>query len=169
MKILAASIVVFLVAVAAACEFNPQAELKGGNPPSFSIWSGTGNLLLISIHEYRVDKATSSEQMVEVWRVEAARNGAGQVVGRRPSDIDNLTYGVVPEGYRQIVPASGNAPSLLEGRVYSYEFATKAGMPAHGDFEIRKGMASKVRVPHNCIVRGDGDKKIDTPCTYYNE
>ena len=67
----------------------------------------------------------------------------------------------------QIVPASGNAPSLLEGRVYSYEFATAAGMPAHGDFEIRNGQAFKVRVPHNCIVTGDRGKKIDTPCTYY--
>ena len=64
MKILAASIVVFLLAGAAACEFNPQAKFKGGNPPSFSIWSGTGSLLFISIHEYRIDKSTSSEQMV---------------------------------------------------------------------------------------------------------
>ena len=137
--------------------------------PGFAIWSGTGNLKLISIHEYRVDKATSSEQRVEVWRVEAARNGLGQVVGRSPSDINNVTYGVVPEGYRQLVPDSGNAPPLIEGTVYSYEFATAAGMPARGDFEIRNGQAAKVRVPHNCVVIGEGGKKNDTPCTYYNE
>ena len=169
MKTLATSIVMLLGLALTACEFDPQAKVKGGNPPSFSLWSGTGNLLLISIHEYRGARSSSSEQMIEIWRVEPARNGVAQMVGRTPSDIDNVTYGVVPEGYRQTVPASANAPRLIEGTLYSYEFQTEAGMPAHGDFEIRNGQASKVRVPHNCIVTGEGGKRIDTPCTYYNE
>ncbi|HKO95429.1 MAG TPA: hypothetical protein VJU86_00450 [Pyrinomonadaceae bacterium] len=155
--------------VLCACEFNPRAELKGGNPPNFEISWGTGNLVTISIHEYRLNESTSSEQHIEIWRVEAARNSVGQILGRRPAEIGNVTYGLVPDGYRQTIPVSGHAPSLREATTYSYEFRTAAGMPAHGDFEIHNGVAAKVRKPHNCVITGESGTQITSPCTYYNE
>jgi hypothetical protein len=124
------------------CEFDPQAKLMGGNPPVFSVWSGTGNLLFISIREYRADESLNpSERSIELWRVEATRDKSGQLMGRRASDVDKVTYGIVPDGYRQIIPASGNPPALVEGKNYSYDFETAAGMPATGNFEIRAGRA----------------------------
>ena len=148
----------------AACEFRTEAKLEGGNPPTFSIWSGTGKLWFASIGEYRPDKSLKpSQRWQELWSVQPARDSSGQSLGRSPSDIGQITYGVVPEGYIQANPRSGPPPPLVPGKQYTYSFKSDGGMPADGDFEIRDGGAVPLKIVHDCYHEKDG-KEIETPC-----
>jgi hypothetical protein len=153
---------IFLILLAiCSCERPTQAKLDGGNPPVFSIWSGTGPLWFFSIHEYRPDKSLKpSRRSHEIWRVEAARDSSGQLLGRYASDIGKVTYGIVPVGYTQVVPAAGNPPPLIEGKYYSYSFKAVNGMPADGSFEIRGASAVSVKLNDGCYYEKDG-KEIE--------
>ena len=147
-----------------SCESKTDAKLEGGNPPVFSIGSGTGRLWFFHVSEYRDDKSLKpSERSREVWSVQAGRDSSGNDLGKYTSEIGKITYGIVPEGYTQVYPATGIAPPLIEGRYYVYLFKTENGMPAVGEFEIRGGQAVTIKIPHDCYYVENG-KEIEAPC-----
>lgn len=96
------------------------------------------------------------------------RDNSGNLLGKYTSEIAKITYGIVPEGYKQVVPASGPPPQLVEGRYYSYSFKTENGMPADGDFEIHGGQAVSVKRAYGCYYIKDG-REIETPCGDSND
>src|SRR6185437_3087750 len=160
---------IFCLLAFSSCEFNAEARLEGGNPPVFSVWSGSGKLWFFFISEYRPDKSLkSSERFRELWSVQATQDNSGNLLGKYTSEIDKISYGTVPEGYRQGRPATGSTPPLVEGKYYYYSFKTENGMPADGDFEIRGGQAVSVKRQHDCYYLEDG-KEIDVPCGDSND
>lgn len=138
-----------------------QAKVEGGNPPVFTIWSGTGKLWMVSVTEYRDDKSLKpSQRDHEIWRVDAdTRESAAY-----PSTIEKITYGVVPRGYHQSVPASGAPPLMVVGKYYSYFIGSENGMPARGDFEIRNGNAVVAKIQRPCSRFESNGNEIEIPC-----
>jgi hypothetical protein len=133
-----------------------QAKIEGGNPPVFTIWSGTGRFWMISITEYINDKSLKpSQRDYEIWRVDAD----GRESASHASTIGKITYGIVPHGYHQSVPANGTPPSLIAGKYYSYFIASENGMPARGNFEIRDGNAVGAKIERPCYyVESNGNE-----------
>ncbi len=149
------------VLLLSSCEPATQAKIEGGNPPVFSVWSGTGKLWMISITEYIDDKSLKpSQREHDLWRVDADGTESAQY----PSTIGKITYGIVPRGYHQSVPSAGAPPSLTPGKNYSYFFASENGMPARGDFEIRNGTAVAAATIQPPCYYEEGGKEIEHPC-----
>src|SRR2546425_1025534 len=135
-----------------SCERAMQARVEGGNPPVFTIWSGTGKFWMISITEYLNDKSLKqSQRHHEIWRVDADNPASASY----PSTIGKITYGVVPHGYHQSVPNNGAPPALVPGKYYSYFIASENAMPARGDFEIRNG---------NAVVARSEERRVGKEC-----
>jgi hypothetical protein len=148
-----------------SCEPAMQAKIEGGNPPVFTIWSGTGKFWMISITEYVDDTSlTASKRDHEIWRVNA--NSPESAV--YPSSIGKISYGTVPRGYHQSVPASGSPPPLLAGKYYSYFITSENGMPARGDFEIRNGKAVVARIQRPCSYFDRNGNEVKIPCDRTN-
>jgi hypothetical protein len=149
----------------ASCEPGIKAKVECGNPPAFVISSGTGRFWHISVVEYVPDKSLKpSERSRELWRVDAK----GRELARYSGEIGKVTYGVVPQGYKQIVPASGGSPPpLVHGKYYSYYITSENGMPATGDFEIRDGVAVVTKIDRGC-TEFRGGEELDVPCPNSN-
>ena len=148
------------VLLLSSCEPATRAKIEGGNPPVFSIWSGTGKLWMISIIEYIGDKSLKpSQRDHKLWRIDADGTESAQY----PSTIGKITYGIVPRGYHQSVPSAGAPPPLTPGKYYSYWIASENGMPARGDFEIRNGSALAATIQRPCY-REESGKEIELPC-----
>jgi hypothetical protein len=117
-----------------SCEPGLRVNVRGDNPPVFRI-NGDD-----SIHLFFV-----CPELPEAER--NAKNAIWQIVPDReyqkslPLDI---TYGVVPEGFKQVTPENDVPPSPLEpGMRYTYHFVRGFG-GGGGAFIIRDGKA----VPH---------------------
>ena len=144
-----------------SCERAMQARVEGGNPPVFTIWSGTGKFWMISITEYLNDKSLKpSQRDHEIWRVDADNPASASY----PSTIGKITYGVVPHGYHQSVPNNGAPPALVPGKYYSYFIASENAMPARGDFEIRNGNAVVANIQRPCSRFEPNGNEIEIPC-----
>jgi len=144
-----------------ACEPAMQAKVEGGSPVVFTIWSGTGKLWMISVTEYTDDKSLKpSQRDHEIWRVNADTPSSASY----PSTIGKITYGIVPRGYHQSVPASGTPPPMVAGKYYSYFIASENGMPARADFEIRNGNAVVAKIQRPCSYFESNGKEIEIPC-----
>jgi hypothetical protein len=142
-----------------------KAKIEGGNPPIFSIWSGTGKFWMISITEYVDDKSLKpSKRDREIWRVDANAPESADY----PSTIGRITYGTVPRGYHQSVPASGTPPPLVAGKYYSYFIASENGMPARGDFELLNGNAVGAKIQRPCSYFEPNGNEIEIPCDNSN-
>lgn len=142
-----------------------QAKVEGSNPPVFAIWSGTGKLWMVSVTEYLDDKSLKpSQRDHEIWRVDADGTDSAQY----PSSIGKITYGLVPRGYHQSVPADDSPPALVAGKYYSYFIASENGMPARGDFEIRNGNAVVGNIQRPCSRFESNGNEIEIPCENTN-
>ena len=84
----------------------------------------------------------NSEKDTLLWKIRP-NEGTADVAWDWPP----ITYGKVPIGFKQEVPAQSDPPQLVEGRVYA------AGGPAHGAnggevwFTIRDGKSVEVPKP----------------------
>ena len=82
------------------------------------------------------------DRNIELWEIEPDQ-GTVDIASSWPE----IVYGKVPHGFRQKTPTRGDAPRLLEGKVYA------AGGLAYGAngggiwFTIRNGNAEKVPQP----------------------
>jgi hypothetical protein len=109
-------------------------RVEGGSRPTF-LFSGGGWLI-----NFRVQNTGSKNQAAKnadvVWEIEAenANDGAKHI-----SQITPLQYGIVPAGYRQILPATGKAPSLLEGQVYLTMAYTSGSSFGRAVFTLQNG------------------------------
>jgi hypothetical protein len=141
---------VYVLAIAAlltaACDPDLTTHVKttAGNPPTFVV-SGVGNFGGLNIYEpgYRGDLLDKSHM---IWAI--AVEGAGEE-GKPFTDVGAITYGVTPQGYKQLIPASGLAPvALSEGDRYRYYIPGSISSPAEGYFEIRNNKAEIVERIH---------------------
>ena len=77
--------------------------------------------------------AKSYDDETVVWKIEASGHPT------KADDIGRITYGVVPAGFQQVVPADGHTPPALVAN-QRYEFLVRGYFTiAKGAFEIRDG------------------------------
>jgi hypothetical protein len=144
-----------------SCEPAMQAKIEGGNPHSLYHLVWTGKFWMISITEYIDDKSLKpSKRDHEIWRVDANSPESAAY----PSIIGKISYGTVPSGYHQSVPATGSPPSLIAGKYYSYFITSENGMPARGAFEIRNGNAVVARIQRPCSYFEGNGNEVEIPC-----
>jgi hypothetical protein len=102
---------------------NRETEVAMEAKPLRFVLSGSGALSLMTI---------SAPHEQKVWRIEAEN-----LWGRHVEELHSVTYGVVPIGYKQTVPAEGKAPPPLTAGVrYSYFCMTEEAPSATGEFEM---------------------------------
>lgn len=130
-------VLVLLGILGSGCgERKTEVQLQGGNPPAFNL-SGSGNLVALSIGIQSQDKSlVPSKRITKIWEIVPTRND-----GKPVESIGEITYGIVPDGYRQTIPTEGRPPSLTEANYYRYYFETINAPHATGTFEIKNGRA----------------------------
>ena len=69
--------------------------------------------------------------------------------------LERITYGVGPDGYRQVKPQAGPAPALTEGQKYFYDVETTNAPGTAGFLKIRNSKAVETDGPHTCFGRDD--------------
>jgi hypothetical protein len=90
--------------------------VSGGNPPIIEFESGRGHLQLYVTGPYTLDELKQEyrrgNKNYDVWQLDPSRDYS--VFG------SSITYGIVPNGFRQVYPANGKSPEpLIEGKIYS--------------------------------------------------
>jgi hypothetical protein len=150
--------VILLFPCNACFERRTQVKLEGGSPLIFNV-SGSGNLVDLTVGIDIQDKSVpASKRSLIIWEiVPVKRDGEGL------EEIGKITYGVVPEGYRQLVPAQGAPPPLSQGVYYYYSFATINAPQAWGGFEIINDKAKPVYGKGTCF-RSEGGKEVEIRC-----
>jgi hypothetical protein len=126
------------VAMTSGCSFevDTSVSINQSNPPTFKL-SGSGNLYWFDVIE-DIPENNVSDPMKErfLWKIDPIT--PGPKVWRVPP----ITYGKVPPGFTQTVPADGSPPpALVAGKTY---IAAAPGYNANGGgvfFEIKDGKA----------------------------
>jgi len=92
---------------------NAKPLVSGGNPPIIEFESGRGHLQLYVTGPYTLEELKQEyrrgNKNYKIWQLDPGR-GFGV----------SITYGIVPDGFRQVYPANGKSPEpLIEGKIYS--------------------------------------------------
>lgn len=139
----------------AACKRSTHVKVEGGTTPVF-VLSGSGNLESFVV--YSPDFAEKAEspwdENLALWKIRPNRE---RLHGTPVEQPGRITYGLVPDGYRQVRPWDGSAPPLTEGQKYFYDVETTNAPGAGGFVEIRNSQAVPTDGPHACF--GGKDKK----------
>lgn len=126
--------------------------MDGGVPPTFTFSRNGGHvdyLDFFMVEEIAPENARVGryeqdlKKNVPVWVVWPKGNSEGTL-----SNLPPITYGKVPDGFTQEIPAGGAAPpALVEGKVYEAG-GPEVSMP-NGviRFTIRNGKAVEVPMP----------------------
>ncbi len=129
-----------VVATALACERDTKLVIEGGNPPKF-VMTGSGSLGTIRIRGPEKQRDAEGEDAHLYWVIVNKKGG-----DRPVEELGAVTYGQVPEGYKQKYPENGEAPPLKEGERYNIRIATFNANGVDKYFMIRNG---KVEVSDN--------------------
>jgi hypothetical protein len=139
MKIFCLLAIAALLSAACDPDLNTYVKITGGNPPTF-VLSGVGTCNGLRIYEqgYRGDLNDKSHMM---WAI--APEGEGN--GKSLNEVGGITYGVIPKGYKQVIPDGGVSPvALSEGERYRYYVPGSVSRPSDGYFEIHNNKAEIV-------------------------
>jgi hypothetical protein len=130
-----------ILVITTGCERDMRIKIDGKNPPTFTL-SGSGNLVFLSLGEVHNNNPPPLG-VPDLWKIRP--NGNNKI-----SKLPNITYGIVPDGFTQVIPASGTPPPLVEGKVY--DFGGPADNANGGSiwFTIQGGKSVEV------AQRGDG-------------
>jgi hypothetical protein len=114
-----------------ACERDTVLTIVGGNPPQFRM-RGNGLLGRLSVRGPRTQRDVKGEAALYYWQIED--HGADDKTVER---MGTITYGEVPDGFRQVYPDAGKAPPLIEGERYLIRVETGEANGATKYFVIR--------------------------------
>jgi hypothetical protein len=99
------------------CEVDTKPIVSGGNPLIIK-FDGTGALAQLyvmgpyTLEQLKQDKIDGDEKDYYMWQLDPSRDF-------RVSRL-SITYGIVPNGFRQVYPANGKPPEpLIEGKIYN--------------------------------------------------
>ena len=124
-----------LVLCVFGCERPTKVRLAGANPPVFLL-SGSGKLGTLRIYGPK-QRDVGSDKNFAIWEIKPIE---GYINGEPVESLREITYGIVPKGYKQIYPEGGlPAPGLVAGERYQYWFQTINAPHARGYFEIVDG------------------------------
>lgn len=112
-------------------------SVNDSNPPVFSFAAGQfaeccDHLAFLVVAE--VPAAGDQEKVV--WKIQP-RPGTDNSAQRLP----RITYGQVPPGFEQVIPSTGTAPALEEGKVYAASGPRVEVPEAFVIFRIQNGKA----------------------------
>jgi len=133
-----AVILMLAVSVALGCERATKLVIKGRNPPVF-VMSGSGSLGIIRVRGPEKQREAEGEDAFLYWVI-VNREDEDQNVER----LGPVTYGKVPQGYKQVYPERGEAPQLVEGERYNIRIATNNANGVDKFFVIRNGKVEVV-------------------------
>jgi hypothetical protein len=125
--------------ISTACERATTVSFEGGNPPKF-VLTGSGTLGLFRVGGPDKQRDTFGEAAFLYWVIEPITKDSDRSVER----IGPITYGQSPSGYRQIYPEKGEAPSLIEGKIYTLKIDAINAPGVIKDFTIRDGKVAKI-------------------------
>jgi hypothetical protein len=126
---------ILVVAFSLSCEIDTKLNVAGGNPPVFHM-SGNGFLTSIRVRGDERQREVQGEDQYLYWVIEVKEHGGSSV-----EKIGSVTYGKVPEGYKQIYPETGEAPPIVEGLHYYVRVVTSEANGADGYFMLLNGKA----------------------------
>jgi len=112
-------LVLCVVVLFTGCERILKVSLDGKNPPTFQ-FDGGGEIVWVSIYEVTSEGKIPPKGSA-FWRLVPETSITA-------SASPPITYGVVPNGFVQEVPANGNPPPLQEGKTYGFGADTR-GQP----------------------------------------
>ena len=144
------------------CERSTHVKVEGGTTPVFVI-SGSGKLASFVVYspDYAEKAESPWDENFALWKIKPT---GGHLNGTPVGQLERITYGVLPDGYRQVKPQLGSAPRLIEGQKYFYDVETTNAPGAAGYLEIRNSQVVPTEGPHPCF--GGNDKKwIRVPCS----
>ena len=128
-------VLIFLLTFFAGCERVLKVTLDGKNPPTVK-FDGRGLIEWVYIYQV-THEGKIPPRDTELWILVPKQ-------GTTASASPPITYGVVPEGFVQKVPANGNPPPLEEGKTYGFGADTD-GQPGNDIwFTIRDGKSVEV-------------------------
>jgi hypothetical protein len=131
---------IVLLPFSTACDRRTVIIFEGGNPPVF-VLSGSGELGDLRIYGPQ-QREVGSDLNFAIWEIQPIK---GYLEGERLERLGRITYGVIPEGYKQIYPEHDAAvPPLVDGQKYEYWFQTINAPEARAYFEIRDGKAVEI-------------------------
>lgn len=153
--------VLLLLFLTSCAERPTRVNLEGGNPPTFSL-SGSGELDRLYIAEADAEEQPDPSPGF-VWELVPVNRGRSGLEGVAVEQLGKITYGVIPKGYQQKTPASGQPLPLVPGRYYYFHFSTVNAPHAWGYFVIRDGKAQFATIRGRCNYETDG-RTFKGPC-----
>jgi hypothetical protein len=152
---------ILLACSVAGCERSTQVRLEDGIPPVFDL-SGSGTVAIFTVYgpDYMTKAKCPGDEDFALWKIKAS---GGYFSGTSISELESITYGVLPSGYVQVKPKEGAPPPLVEGKKYSYFVETTNAPGAGGYFEIRNSRAVPTTGSGPCFQLKNG-KEILVPC-----
>ena len=151
-------LVFVLVLLGSGCQERPtKVTLEGENPPTFKL-TGSGSLITLTIGIQSQDKSLpAAKRVTKLWQL-----GPTTRDGRSVEDVDVITYGIVPDGYKQTFPAEGAPAPLKAGMYFSYYVETINAPHASGMFELKNGQAVRA---YGLTCSGiENGKDVEYPC-----
>ena len=141
------------------CERATQVTLKGGTSPVFDL-SGSGVVECFTVYgpDFMTKAEKPGDENFAVWKIAPSGGFHGTWIFK----LRSITYGVVPDGYTQIIP-KGTPPPLTEGQKYFYFVETANAPGAGGYLEIRNSRAVPTNGSGPCFLHENG-KWILVPC-----
>jgi hypothetical protein len=89
--------------------------VSGGNPPIIEFDGLRAQLYVMgpyTLEQLKQDKIEGSDKDYYMWQLDPGSLSRGFGV--------SITYGIAPNGFRQVYPANGKSPEpLIEGKIYS--------------------------------------------------
>jgi hypothetical protein len=137
---LATAFAVMSAGINIACERATTLSFDGGNPPKF-VLTGSGSLGLLRVRGPEKQRDALGETAFLYWMIEPTTKDSDRSVEK----IGSITYGQVPSGYTQVYPEKGEAPSLIEGKIYNIRVSAISAPGIIKDFTIRDGKITEVR------------------------
>ncbi len=141
------SLLLLMVVSFQLCERRTVVKLEGGRPPTF-VLSGSGRLgevMIFGPDQEPIAESNPFDETHALWKIAPEKDGEANA--KPVEEVGRVTYGVVPPGYKQIKPKTGEAAPLLPGARYRYWFVTINSAHGSGYFEIRDGKAVMVSGP----------------------
>jgi hypothetical protein len=136
-----------LLIVIGGCGSEPETaihvKMDGAIPPSFSFsgpwWASEFKVLEMPPRERNQFRGHDFAKDKMMWSI------IDPDPPPKASQWPRITYGVIPERFRQEVPASGKPEQLLEGKIYSAQAVDNIGNGGLIYFTIRDGRATELK------------------------
>jgi hypothetical protein len=151
-------IFLLIITTVNGCEIDTKPIVSGGNPPIIE-FDGTGGLLQLFIYgpftleqlkgEYKITRGSGSitaEQAKELDKIhDDEAHALWQLDPDRSRNLNvstlSITYGIAPDGWKQVYPVNEKPEPLIEGKFYKVAAPSYNANFKTGYFTIKNNKA----------------------------